>query len=76
MTYYARSYLWALGRRYAGLFFRLQTEIVFTFKLVFTPQSEEIEPAVLGMSLNTLGEVSSTQTSFPLLDIRSCENSD
>ena len=25
--------------------------------LVFAPQSEEIEPALLGMSLTTLGEV-------------------
>ena len=39
------------------LFFRLQTEIFFAFKLVFAPQSEEIKPALLGMSLTNLAEV-------------------
>ena len=39
------------------LFFRLQTEIFFALKLVFAPQSEEIESAFLGMSLTTLREV-------------------
>ena len=37
-------------------FFRLRL-------VVFAPQSEEIEPALLGMSLNTLGEVPRDQ--FP-----------
>ena len=54
----------------------LQTETFLlssAFKLVFAPQNEEIEPALLGMILTTLGDVY-TQISFPLLKVRSCEN--
>ena len=38
-------------------FVRLQTYIFFAFKLVSAPESKEIEPGLLGMSLTTLGEV-------------------
>ena len=38
-------------------FFRLRL-------VVFAPQSEEIEPALLGMSLTTLGEVPSSVSRF------------
>ena len=38
-------------------FFEVATRYFFAFKLVFAPKSEEIEPALLGMSLTTLGEV-------------------
>ena len=43
---------------YAGLlFFEVANRDFFAFKLIFAPYSEEIEPALLGMSLATLGEV-------------------
>ena len=36
----------------------------FAFKLVLTPKSEEIEPALLGMSLTTLGEIPRSVKNF------------
>ena len=41
----------------SGLFFEVAKRIVFAFKLGFARQREEIKPALLGMSLTTLGEV-------------------
>ena len=59
---------------YAGLlFFEVANRDFFAFKLIFAPYSEEIEPALLGMSLATLGEVC-THISFRLLEGNSCEN--
>ena len=52
-------------------FSRLQTEFFFCFQASFCPVSEEIEPALLGMSLTTLGEV---PRSVSFLESRSCEN--
>ena len=39
------------------VFFEVANRDFFAFKLVFAPYREEIEPALLGMSLTTLGEV-------------------
>ena len=47
-----------LGRLlYKTFSFEVASGAFLAFKLVFTPQREEIEPALLGMSLTTLGEV-------------------
>ena len=45
-------------------FFEVATRYFFAFKLVFAPKSEEIEPALLGMSLTTLGEVPGSVSRF------------
>ena len=54
------------------VFFEVTNRAFFAFKLVIAPQREEIEPALLGMSLITLGGV--PRSVFPLLENRSCEN--
>ena len=38
-------------------FFEVTIRAFFAFKLVIAPQREQIESALLGMSLTTLGEV-------------------
>ena len=38
-------------------FFEVTNRAFFAFKLAIAPQREEIEPALLGMSLTTRGEV-------------------
>ena len=45
----------------------------FRLKILFAPYSEEIEPALLGMSLTTR-RGTSTQISFLVFESRSCEN--
>jgi len=45
----------------------------FRLKIFFAPYSEEIEPALLGMSLTTR-RGTSTQISFLVFESRSCEN--
>ena len=45
------------GRFLWGTFFLGTNRAFFAFKLVIAPYREEIEPALLGMSLTTLGEV-------------------
>ena len=42
---------------YGGLFFLVANRYFFAFRLVFAPSNEEIEPALLVMSMPTLGEV-------------------
>ena len=44
----------------------------FRLKILFAPYSEEIEPALLGMSLTTR-RGTSTQISFLVFESRSCE---
>ena len=39
------------------LFLEVASRDFFAFKLVFAPKSEETEPALVEMSLTTLGEV-------------------
>ena len=50
-------------------FLRLQKEFFFAFKLVFAPLREEIEPALLGMSLTTLGEVLRSVSCFSIVAV-------
>ena len=53
-------------------FFEVTSRGFYAFKLVIAPQREEIEPVLLGMSLNSSRR--GTQISFPLLENRSGEN--
>ena len=50
-------------------FFRLQTELFLAFKLVNAPKREEIEPALLGMSLTTRGEVPRPFSRFSIVAV-------
>ena len=50
-------------------FFEVATRYSFAFKLVFAPKSEEIEPALLGMSLTTLGEVRRSVFRFSRVEV-------
>ena len=52
-----RDHLTILGRFLRGLFFEVTNRAFYAFKLVIAPQREEIEPALVGRSLTTLGEV-------------------
>ena len=45
-------------------FFEVASRLFFAFKLVIATYSEKIEPALLGMSLTTLGEVPRSVSCF------------
>ena len=45
-------------------FFEVANGVFFCFQASFPPESEDIEPALLAMSLTTLGEVSRPVSSF------------
>ena len=53
-----------------GLFFlEVANRDFFAFKLVLAPKSEEIEPALLGMSFTTLGEVPRPVSRFSIVGV-------
>ena len=55
-------------------FWNVANKVFLSFVVEFAPQREEIEPALLGMSLTTLGEV--PKLSFPLSRIAVARISD
>ena len=58
------------GRLLCGtFFFEVANRDFFAFKLVFAPLREEIEPALLGMSLTTLGEVLRSVSCFSIVAV-------
>lgn len=58
------QYLYMLTRPFVVRDFFLGYRDSSVFKLDFAPESEEIEPALLGLNLTTLGEVSRTVFRF------------
>ena len=48
-------------------FFEVANRFFFSFKLVFAPSREEIEPSLVGMSLTTLGEVPRPVSRFSIV---------
>ena len=52
-----------------GTFFEATNGALYAFKLVVSPQREEIEPALLGMSLTTGGEVPRPFSRFSIVAV-------
>ena len=50
-------------------FFEVTSRGFYAFKLVIAPQREEIEPALLGMSLTTRGEVPGPFSRFSIVAV-------
>ena len=57
-----RRFLW-------GTFFEVTNRAFYAFKLVIAPLREEIEPALLGMSLTTPGEVPRPFSRFSIVAV-------
>ena len=56
------------------VFFEVANRDFFAFKLVFAPYREEIEPALLGMSLTTLAEVPRPVSCFSIVAVAIISN--